>query len=279
MDIEIGIYGHHSIIAPIRSKRYRKTTTCYFCPGNEHMTPREKGRIEYNGEWVIRWFDNKFPAIKGMHEIVVDTREHTKRFYELGRKHIANLLHVFEKRINYFMDMGSKYVCVFKNRGAEAGASLEHEHTQILALPFIPSFIKIEKEKFKKNCFICTQKNVIDVNNYYAIILPDAPRFNHELWIISKEHIGSIPKNIKKRLLLADMLIKVSHFYEKIGVSYNMVFHQSIDNFHFHIEFLPRTNLHGGFEVGFGEYIISVKKNETKDLFEKYKILYEDKRY
>ncbi len=37
---------------------------CFFCSGNEHLTPKEIGRVEYKNSWKIRWFPNKFPTVE-----------------------------------------------------------------------------------------------------------------------------------------------------------------------------------------------------------------------
>src|SRR3989338_7068510 len=99
-----------AVIAPGRNKRPRELSerapagraACYFCPGNERMTPPEIGRTG-GKRWRFRWFGNKFPAVEmncspeartdntfftfadayGSHEIVVETPSASKQLWDL----------------------------------------------------------------------------------------------------------------------------------------------------------------------------------------------------
>ena len=115
---------------------------CFFCPGNEHLTPPEIGRVEYKNTWKIRWFSNKFPVVKlrenagiktknkflkegktyGMHEVIAETNNHKKQLADLSMDHIKDVLDVYKLRIKALSKLkGIKYVVVFKNKGPLAG--------------------------------------------------------------------------------------------------------------------------------------------------------------
>ena len=76
------ILKHWVVINEKRGKRprqLRKHETihddlmCYFCPGNEAMTPPEIGRTSRSGhptQWAIRWFENKFPIFHPSNDAV-----------------------------------------------------------------------------------------------------------------------------------------------------------------------------------------------------------------
>ena len=40
----------------IKKKQNTKKGTCFFCPGNENLTPPEIDRIEKNNKWLVRCF-------------------------------------------------------------------------------------------------------------------------------------------------------------------------------------------------------------------------------
>ena len=43
-------------------------------------------------------------------------------------------------------DRRFRYIIVFKNHGAAAGASLEHSHSQLIALPIVPREVRDEMD-------------------------------------------------------------------------------------------------------------------------------------
>ena len=47
-----------------KTEHIKESRVCFFCHGNEHLTPPEIGRIPEEDKWKIRWFPNKFPAVE-----------------------------------------------------------------------------------------------------------------------------------------------------------------------------------------------------------------------
>jgi UDPglucose--hexose-1-phosphate uridylyltransferase len=94
------------------------------------------------------------------------------------------------------------YVLVFKNYGEAAGASLEHSHSQIIALPIIPKRVSEEIEgaknyfRYKDRCVFCDmvrqelqqRRRVINENKSFVSIAPFASRSPFETWILPKTH-------------------------------------------------------------------------------------------
>ena len=195
---------------------------CLFCPTNENLTPPEIGRVEYKGGWKIRWFLNKYPAVDskknimkknsffkkknffsesdayGVHEIIAETSHHRSQLADLPAEHIRELLEVYKFRIKILSRIkGIKYVQIFKNNGKDAGTSLVHSHSQVVALPQIPQSVNeeaIAAGKYKK-CPYCdiikleskSKRKIFETKNVIAIA-PFASRFNYEAWIFVKQH-------------------------------------------------------------------------------------------
>ncbi|OYT32898.1 galactose-1-phosphate uridylyltransferase [Candidatus Woesearchaeota archaeon ex4484_78] len=284
------------IIAETRKKRPKEfkeqpakteKKTDYFAPGNEHLTPPEKGRIEKNRKWQIRWFENKFPALTpegnpniqthnkfftfssnyGYHEIIVETPT-KKQLPELSAEEIEELLKVYANRIIELEKKPHiKYAAVFKNEGPKGGTSIIHAHSQVTALNIIPPNIKEKLIAIKKfvNCPYCeivkeeakgTRKCF--ENKEFLAFCPYASRFNFETWIMPKKHITRLEDANHKEL--AKILKRVLEKIKELKVSYNIIIHYSPkgEDLHLCIEILPRIATWAGFEFSSGIVINSV---------------------
>ncbi|MBI2651466.1 DUF4921 family protein [Candidatus Woesearchaeota archaeon] len=278
------------------------TKICLFCPGNEHLTPKEIGRVEYKNNWKIRWFPNKFPAVElngspkikaknsflmesnnyGMHEIIADTNEHKKQFADLSIEHIKEIFEVYSLRIKSLSKIkGIKYVAVFKNHGSLAGTSLVHSHTQIAAVSLVPEIVLDEVKaagKFKK-CPYCSiirmeskSKRKIFENKNAVAFAPFASRFNFEAWIFPKRHVGSITDMRENELY--DMALALKRILLKLkmlNASYNFFLHyapkKEKKELHFHIEVTPRLAKYGGFELSTGAIINSIMPEDAAKFY------------
>ena len=156
--------------------------SCPFCRGREHLTPQTITSYSDGGqEWKVRVVANRFPALRiegdldraavgqfdrmngiGAHEVIIETPDHDKGLAELPVDHIALVLKAYRDRIiDLSKDTRLRYVMVFKNAGASAGASLTHAHTQIMATPITPRTVSMELEaakehyQVKERCLFC----------------------------------------------------------------------------------------------------------------------------
>jgi len=296
------------IIASERKKRPRefkknkakKEGICYFCPGNEDLTPKETGRIEKNNKWIIRWFPNKFPAVShegnpeikcaneyftyadafGIHEIIVETPDHNKQLADLTEEHIKEVLKVYANRVRELSKIDStKYVLIFKNEGMEAGTSLIHSHTQLMTYNKIPKLVEdeVNASRTYRTCPYCEIINIeknsyrrVFENNSFVSFTPYASRFNYEIWIFPKEHIKNITEMNEKKLLdLASMLKKILLKLKKINLPYNFFLHYAPEgkDLHFHIEICPRLATWAGFELATNATINSVSPEDAAKFY------------
>ncbi len=234
------VVGRWVIISTERSRRptnfapvkhERSTGYCPFCPGNEDKTPPEvyayrPGGGEPNGPgWLVRVVPNKFPALQiegaldrrgeglydkmngvGAHEVVIETPQHDVDLSDLPVEHIVQVLKAYRERIvDLHRDRRFRYVLIFKNHGAGAGATLEHTHTQLIATPIIPKTLMEEIEgsrryfELKERCVFCdiiqqettdlNGRRVVSTNERFLAIEPFAPRVPFETWILPRQHI------------------------------------------------------------------------------------------
>ena len=284
-----------------RPREFRNVTLkeesrlCLFCPGNEKLTPPEIGKVEYKGGWKMRWFLNKFPAVDnkknsfskkknffsskkkffseshayGCHEIVIETSHHKSQLADLPERDIMGLLEVYKVRVHELSRLKNiSYVQVFKNHGKDAGTSLLHSHSQIVALPQVPALINDEVNaagKYKK-CPYCeilkaeskSKRKIFETKNVVAFA-PFASRFNYEAWIFPKQHKRNFEELSWQEFKdIASAMKKILVKLKKINASYNFYVHYSPskENLHFHIEIAPRIATWAGFELS-TEFIIN----------------------
>jgi UDPglucose--hexose-1-phosphate uridylyltransferase len=175
-------------------------------------------------------------------------------------------------------DFRLKYILVFKNHGAAAGATLEHPHSQLIALPVVPDLVREEidgaRRHFacKERCVFCDiihqerrdDRRVIQENAEMIAIAPYAPRFAFETWLLPKRHgarFEEAPRHEYEGLarLLKAVLQRLNRALET--PPFNLVLHTSpfsedvADVYHWHIEIMPKLTRVAGFEWGTGFYI------------------------
>ena len=99
-------------------------------------------------------------------------------------------------------DRRVRYIILFKNHGEAAGASLEHPHCQLIALPVIPKRVREEVDasklfyEMKERCIFCDiirqetalATRLVTETERFAVLEPYAPRFPFETWILPKRH-------------------------------------------------------------------------------------------
>ena len=190
------IIGRWVIISTKRGKRpsdfgrtieQRRGGFCPFCGGNEATTPpevlayRDPDTAPNTPGWTLRVVPNKFPALQiegglnkmgegmfdkmngiGAHEVLIETPEHEMTIPKMALKDVENMFWGFRDRIlDLKKDPRFRYIMAFKNHGSAAGASLEHPHSQLIALPIVPLVVQAEMDgaktyyNYKDRCVFC----------------------------------------------------------------------------------------------------------------------------
>lgn len=282
-------------------KKEENSKSCAFCPGHEKETPPEKGRIKENGKWTIRWFNNLYAALEkkgdykvktentfftysnswGEHEVIVETPRHKEQLWDLDAEKIKKILDIYNNRIQELEKLeGIKYVDVFKNHGLEAGTSLVHSHTQVMALSKVPKLVRRKVKAIKKFGEECPYCSIVEIemkgerrcfeSNSFAAFCPYASRFNYEIWVFPKKHVTRMDKLGDEELLdLADIMKKILLKIKELNASYNFFLQYSPEkeNLHFHIEFTPRIARWGGFEHSSETIINSVSPEDAAKFY------------
>lgn len=316
------VLGRWIIISKERSKRptdfliEQPTTSggfCPLCPGNENTTPPEVLAYDANGfrrhdggPWQVRVVPNKYPALIiegdlgkegeglydrmngiGAHEVIVESPLHEQSFSSLSPDKMLFVLRAFKERINDLSrDPRFKYVMIFKNHGKAAGASLEHSHSQLIALPILPRMIVSELAgalsyyRYKERCIFCDiirqeirqDVRVVCQNDHFITLTPFAPRTPFEMWVLPKTHSSAYCKEEDGKLYSLAMLM--SETLRRLDaciqdVPYNFVLHNEplqsdgLDHYHWHFEIVPKLTSIAGFEWGSGFYINPMPPEEA----------------
>jgi UDPglucose--hexose-1-phosphate uridylyltransferase len=290
---------------------------CPLCPGCEDKTPPAvlvylpsgNGVVrkdwDRNGvrhkNWLVRCVPNLYPAFSpptenediqvqeasavakaiGYHEVLVESPKHTEH---PGVARISQLVHVIHAYLDRLQSLSAepfvKYVSIFRNHGLEAGASLSHAHTQIIALPFTPVIVDNELRESsrywteKESCVFCdivkkekAGSRFVWENDSFVVFAPWASVHPFEFWIFPKKH-ELTPLEMSNR--------EIEFFARTLRVSlgglrsllndppYNFGFHiapvgERLGRYHWHLEVYPRLAVWAGFEKSTGMFINVVK--------------------
>lgn len=275
------VTGRTVVFAPVRARRPNAPLRpsgepdggpCPFCPGNEAETPPELFAIRDANGWQLRVVTNKFPAVEpespafGFHEVLVECPEHRTRPTELNDSQFANIFRAYRQRLwHHAHDSRIESVSIFKNVGADAGASLAHTHSQLIALPFVPAAIL--EELGSPRCEFCRMQGepsrIVAESENFVIACPFAPRFAYEMWAMPKDHeprFEAIAEYAELAVLLKRVLISLDR--ELNYPAFNWFLHTAPrghhPDYHWHVEILPRLSRVAGFEWGSGVFINDV---------------------
>jgi UDPglucose--hexose-1-phosphate uridylyltransferase len=85
-------------------------------------------------------------AASGAHEVIVNAPESVLSLADLPAERLAGAMEVWRERMS--THAASAYVQLIVNERREAGASLEHTHSQLYALDFVPAEVARERERY-----------------------------------------------------------------------------------------------------------------------------------
>jgi UDPglucose--hexose-1-phosphate uridylyltransferase len=270
--------------------------TCFFCPGNEKMTPpsnvsyfQEDGGLLCKADavgqppltgWLVRDIPNLFPAVKpeepktfsshrmaavGVHEVIVETPDHGKQPQVMSDAEIRLLFRVYRDRFVVLSALPYvKYLSLFRNYGKDAGASLSHPHSQIIAIPIVPEYITEQYNRDYSKVIAAEEKSdrLILATEHTVAFAPFAAAYTYETWLFPRRpcrNIAELTDAERDDLAVTarDVLARIAKLLS--DPPYNYAFVQSIDdNLHMHLRIYPKLGIEAGFELNTGVHINSV---------------------
>jgi UDPglucose--hexose-1-phosphate uridylyltransferase len=256
-------------------------------------------------DWIVRCIPNLYPAFNppdnskeaeakknpflvkaiGHHEVLIESPNHNEH---LGSARIPQLIHVINAYLDRLKTLSSKtyvrYVSIFRNHGREAGASLSHAHTQIIAVPFVPVIVEEElgacRRIWKENeeCAFCDilrrEKNsqrFIWENRSFVVFAPWASVHPLEFWIAPKRHQPTLLDISDEEVEDLAEVLRLSLGGLKSLLNdppYNFGCHISPSEkyrecYHWHLEVYPKLAIWAGFEKSSGMFINTVRPEDA----------------
>ena len=284
--------------------------SCPFCPGHEKESPPELYREPQSTAWSVRVVPNKFPALSpgltqppcatpsqggmffqqagvGHHEVIIESPQHSARLATMSSEEIADILHAYRSRYQDLRrDPAVRLIIIFKNSGEQAGTSLSHPHSQLIATPIVPLWIQTKHAVARQywdqhqRCLYCDlleaelqhKERVIFETQHFGVFQPFASRLPFETWIMPKRHAPSFGGLQDNELVdLANVIRTIFRLLERgLGpFPYNYVIHsapawEEDRRFYlWHLEILPRLTTIAGFEMGSRIFINTASPEET----------------
>ncbi|MBD3282043.1 MAG: DUF4921 family protein [Candidatus Portnoybacteria bacterium] len=263
-------------------------------------------------EWSLQVIQNKYPALgpgdcskiykegpyelmdgAGFHEVII-TRDHEKHIALLPLDKVEEVVRAYQERYLFLKEHKCvNYISIFHNHGREAGASIAHPHSQLIAIPVLPSDIKRSLQGAKKyykdhkRCVHCTmlkwereERRCVFQNEYFIVYAPFVPRTAFELRIYPREHKSNFEEMTdKERRYLAEALKEaLRRLYKGLkDPAYNFFIHtapcdgKDYSYYHWHVEIWPKTAIWAGFELGTGIEISTIEPEEVAKFLRKIK--------
>lgn len=312
------LYDSHVIIAPERVRRpdsYPKQEriqgeeSCPFCIGNESKTPPAIYTLieEGSGHWQTRVVPNLFKALAieapwhyhegsfghwegfGAHEIIIDIPRHLTSISQWNQDDIFGWLKTLQSRFHDLRgDKRLQYISLFKNEGYDAGATMEHSHTQLLALPLIPEREAHYYRRSREHYSIHSKALLTSLaeaewsegtrwiadQQGFGVYAPYGSSFAFETMIVSMDGVSFGDLSLSGFETLKNLIYRVVQALRiQLGeVAYNLSFitqplhADDTRAFPFALRITPRMYRFGGFEVSSQMMINPVSPEEAAEL-------------
>jgi UDPglucose--hexose-1-phosphate uridylyltransferase len=302
--------AHHRERKPLASF----VPSCPFCPGNEKLTPPEVLRVPASLDvpWHARVIPNKFGALSrdvqptrsvhrsrravngfGIHDVIVETPNHAQVLALMPDSYVAEILRIYKTRYDELsLDPRVALVTIFKNHGIDAGTSLEHPHSQMIATPVTSLHVRQRFQHALRHfddygeCMFCQmieeeleeQTRVVMVSEHFVALELYASPSPFCTNIYPRRHMasfGDISAGETNDLarMLRSLLAKLYHGLadpdfnytirsapaESVGVRY----------FHWYLSVIPRLTRVAGFELGSGMFINTVLPEAAAEFLRK----------
>jgi UDPglucose--hexose-1-phosphate uridylyltransferase len=280
-----------------------RVAACPFCPGNESQTPPEVLRVGGSGAagWQVRVVPNKFAALArdqqptrkiersrrsiqgfGVHDVIIDTPDHSQYMALMTDAQVANVLRLYKARYDELsLDPRIAQVTIFKNHGMDAGTSLEHPHSQLIATPVISHQVRQRFAEALRHyddygeCMFCQmieeelqeKSRVVMLTEHFVafeLFASPTPFCTH---IYPRRHMASFGDVSGTEItdlarLLRTVLAKLDWGLGNPDFNYTIRTAPAecvgVKYFHWYVSIIPRLTRVAGFELGSGMFINTV---------------------
>ncbi len=301
--------------APSRSGRPKHTTPeavppapdedppiegCPFCPGHEDLLPSVLWELDHAGPlpWRTRAVPNKYAALapertsfdqtcglyrsrasRGRQEVIIDTPRHHQPLAQMPVAHVDAVLQTYLERYHTIRREEDDLIPIlFRNHGADAGASIAHPHSQLIAPDFPPPRIEREERAARARyeelgrCPYCVMieeeleadARLVWTSDAFVAFVPYAAEVPYEVWILPRDHepeFGRLGAEAREDLArgLQGVLKRLRTLLD--DPDYNFFVRTALDYesthpyLHWSLRIRPRTTVQAGYELGTGQRI------------------------
>jgi len=305
----------------LATKRERKpvashVANCPFCPGNEDKTPPEILRVPAGANsWDVRVVPNKFAALSrdtqptrtvhrtrrsidgfGVHDVIIDTPDHSQAMAVMDDRHVTNVLRVYKSRCDTLsLDPRIAHVTIFKNHGVDAGTSLEHPHSQLIATPVISHQVRQRLHEALRHyddygvCLFCQEieeelsegtRIILKTEHFMAmeVFASPSPFATHIFPLrhmasfsdISVAEVADLARTL--RTVLAKLYFGLNDPDFNYTIRTSPAESAGAKYFHWYVSVIPRLTRMAGFELGSGMFINTVRPESAADFLRKVKV-------
>lgn len=288
---------------------------CPFCPGNEAQTPGELFRLGSQKTWKVRAVPNLFGALSakekplrknngiylsmsgsGDHEVIIEHPLHNMVIPLMSDEEVADIIKVYKARYLMLKDEpGIEAIIIFKNHGPQAGTSLEHPHSQLVATPVVPPQIRGRVERAMGyfdatgECLFCktleeelkAKTRIILETDKFVSFAPYAAQSPFDIWIFPRRHMASFGEITDQEiqdlsLNLKGTLQRLYYGLDNPDFNYTIrsipVKERGDEYMHWYISIIPRLTNPAGFELGSGMFINTSLPEEGAEFLRQVKI-------
>lgn len=288
---------------------------CPFCPGHENQTPPEILRLPDGNGWKARIVPNKFAALSpeskpertihrsmramggfGFHDVIVETTDHSLAMAMMTDPQVTDILRIYKTRYTQLsLDPRVAHITIFKNHGADAGTSLEHPHSQMIATPVISYQVRRRFQEAMQHyddfgeCIFCQyideeledgRRVVVESEHFAAVELfaSPSPFCTH---IYPKRHMASFGDISAVEIadlgrVLRALLAKLYHGLENPDFNFTIRTAPAewvgVRYFHWYLSVIPRLTRTAGFELGSGMFINPVIPEQAAEFLRNVKL-------
>ena len=205
----------------------------------------------------------------GFHEVIVNSPKHHTSLGQLDDAELGAAVSGWRERMRAYAERAA-YLQLIVNEGREAGASLEHSHAQLYALPFVPAAVARERERFASynqqtmggdllaeiaSEEVRRRERLVAIDDDALLICPWASRSPFELRIVPRNPAASFERDGEVGLgMLRIALRALEARFETVPQfnAWTITAPRGAETFHWHLDIAPRIGIRAGFEMSTG---------------------------
>ena len=199
--------------------------------------------------------------------MLINSPQHLTAMAELSDEQLAAAVATWRERMRAHPD--ASYLQLIVNEGGGAGASLEHTHAQLYALPFVPAAVARERERAGAYAErtagggllgdilveeVRRQDRLVAIDDEAALICPWASRSPFELRVVPRREAARFEEDESGAAMIGTALRALATLFDG-SPELNLWVRtapRGAEQFNWHVDIAPRLTIKAGFELGTG---------------------------